>query len=58
MKEDIGNVNEFKVQKLGLWMVLNRKDSLIVNENVFQNLLRTVKQVMQRSRLWMPLRVW
>lgn len=49
MNEDIGNVNEFKVQKLGLQMVLNRKDSLIVNENVFQNLLRALKQVMRRS---------
>lgn len=58
MNEDIGNVNEFKVQKLGLQMVLNRKDSLIVNENVFQNLLRTLKQVMRRSRLWMSLIVW
>lgn len=58
MNEDIGNVNEFKVQKLGLQMVLNRKDSLIVNENVFQNLLRALKQVMRRSRLWMSLIVW
>lgn len=58
----MGNVNEernrqssIQGSKTGVMDTIKSEDSLIVNDNVFQNLPRTVKQVM---RISMSLTVW